>query len=809
MVRLRVLLVLGLSLTIGAGLLTLGAFAAEPATLAIKGGLIRTQSDAGDFIGNVVIRDGKIAAVGPNVPVPAGATVIDAAGCVITPGLIDAHGTLSLNPASARESGRDANLNILDAVDPFAEDWRDAARQGVTALYVQPAGSGNLGGSGAVLRVGPADSADDLALRSPAGIQLALGTAPRAETPAANPFSEFLRGRGIQAPTTPTTPTPPPAATTLTRFAQYEQVRGQFDAAKKYGESKPAKKEPNKELLLRAIKGEIPVRIEIHHEDDLRNALRLMTDFGLRAIFERVERAKPMPEELTTSRAGLVVGPMLGSKPPGEVRKLALDGRRFAIGTFSEEARGTAGLRMHAAAAVAAGYPRERVLRALTSDAADLLGLGDQLGRIAAGRTADLVVFAGDPLDPSAPVRLTLSQGRITHEDRSTEIAPAPSGKTPNLPEKLPPSYVLKTTRLLTSSGEFAPGELHIVDGRLSGPNGSPAPVIDVGDAPVTPGFVAAHLALSGETMPDADAAHLRATDGLAADDARLRSCRDAGFLTVVAAPAANNVLAGVTSVIRANEAAAPVDVGLKFVLTGASRSRDRYPVSLAGQFELIDGRLRGAPGYTDLHLPPAVRQSLLAQRDATLQTVRDRQLTACFEAQTRAEIRAALRLIAEHKLRGVLLSPRDVSGLTDEIRQAGVPVVVGPVRPQDTERNVQGLVSLGKAGSPLAFGGDGSEMRQTAAWLVNAGLPRANVRRALIGQPADVLGLPTGAGRLLPGDAADFVIWTGDPLDTTHRPVAVVVQGKRVASAGGDEKAAPEGARPGSAPARPRGRGR
>ena len=163
-----------------------------------------------------------------------------------------------------------------------------------------------------------------------------------------------------------------------------------------------------------------------------------------------------------------------------------------------------------------------------TSDAADLLGVGEKMGRIATGRTADLVVFAGDPLDPSAPVRLTLSQGKITHDNRNAEIAPTFQASTRKLLDKLPPSYVVKTTRLLTSSGEFAPGELHVANGRLNGPSGSSVPVIDVGYVPVTPGFVAAQLAVAGRRAGcrcGPPPCHRR----LAFDDARLRSAGTRG----------------------------------------------------------------------------------------------------------------------------------------------------------------------------------------------------------------------------------------------------------------------------------------
>src|SRR5262249_8201296 len=147
---------------------------------------------------------------------------------------------------------------------------------------------------------------------------------------------------------------------------------------------------------------------------------------------------------------------------------------------------------------------------------------------------------------------------------------PAPASHAANLPDKLPPAYLVKTQRLLTSSGEFARGMIHVVNGRLASPGAvDPGlPVFDLGDTPVTPGFVAGHLAFAADTAPDADASQHRAADGLALDDARIKACRDAGFLNVVVAPGSNNVLAGTSGLVRASDNEVP-DVALKFVLTG------------------------------------------------------------------------------------------------------------------------------------------------------------------------------------------------------------------------------------------------
>jgi imidazolonepropionase-like amidohydrolase len=756
-------------------------------SVAITNALIRTQSDQGDFVGTIVIRDGKVAALGRDIAPPQGAVIIDGTGCTVTPGLIDAHGTLGLNSAAAGEGGRDAALNILDAVDPFNDDWHAAARQGVTAVYVQPSGSGNLGGSGAVLRVCGAECADSMSLRSPASIQMALGIPPAARVGQGPQLPEGFGRRGppIQLPAAP--PAAAPSANSLTRYAQFEQVRAQWAAAKAYGEGKPNRREPAKELLLRAIKGEIPVRVEVYYEDDVQNAMKLATEFGLKLQFERTDRVGSLPAELSTVRSNLVLGPFASGRISPSLRALALDGRGIAIGTFGVDPRSTAGLRLQAASAVSTGVPRERVLHALTRGAAELLGIDDRAGRISVGRIADLAVFAGDPLDPSVSVRLTISQGTITHESPIVEKAIAATPVKFEVPAQLPSSYVVRTTRLLTSSGEFAAGELFIVSGRISSrpTNAESLPVIDVGNAPVSPGLVAAHVSSATEIGPDADAAHIRAVDSMFSEDSRMRSFRDAGFLRAVASPGSGNVLAGMTGLYRGEAA---VDVAQKFVLTAAARNSERYPISLSGQVQLIEDRLRMTPAETNLFVPEAVALVMFAQRDQAMQSVRERRVAALFEVQTRAEVRAALRLIGEHNLRGILAMPREVGDLASEIRQAGVGVVVGAIRPQDADRIVQGLVALGKSGVPIAFGAEPAEMRSTAAWLANAGVPRSVVRRALMSQPEEAFGLPAGSSRLQQGDSADFVVWSGDPLDTSSRVVAVVIQGQRVVLSGGDD---------------------
>src|SRR5262249_30268556 len=180
------------------------------------------------------------------------------------------------------DGASDGSLDVLDAVDPHGEDWREVVRQGVTAVYVQPGNSGILGGKGAVLRVGPAEAVVDLLIKPAAAMQAALGTmtAPAA-TPAALPTFGRRGGPPIIAPATPA-----PAASisnnSLTRYAQYEQLKRALEAAKQQG-SKP---DAAKVFLGKVLKGEIALRIEAHREDDVRNALHLADELKLRIVLD-------------------------------------------------------------------------------------------------------------------------------------------------------------------------------------------------------------------------------------------------------------------------------------------------------------------------------------------------------------------------------------------------------------------------------------------------------------------------------------------------------------------------------------------
>lgn len=835
--------------------------------LALVGGRILTQTDAGTVEGTVLIQGGTITAVGPNVVLPAAAERIDVTGATITPGLIDARSTLYLSGDAARESAADGGLNILDAVDPHGDDWQEVLHQGVTAVYVQPATTGLLGGRGAVLRVGSAGSVEELVIKADAAAQAALGIAATAAAPAPtiNLPGRFGGGQPVLQPQTPA----PTAAggNALTRYAQYEQLKRTLEAIKPYdaewkkyedaqkkktaSKSSPPKRDTTKHFLMRVLRGEIPLRLEAHREDDVRNALRLADELKIHLVLDGIENPGAASAEIVNRRVPLVLGPFLeleeapanrpepaaaaptgrrGRRQPQQARPTPAavtrtephaerakpqptEENRWALGTFSTQPRGSRLLRAQAAAAVAQGSDPDRVLRAVTRDAAEILGVADQLGSVAKGKRADLVVFAGDPLDPSVPVRLVVSGGKVVYRSE----VPVPSTQNSvlstkaGLPSRLPKNYVVKTQRLMGEDGTLKPGQLVVADGKIGDSTSlGDLPVIDVGNAVVTPGLVAGPSDLGqGVAIDDpgeADAGQVRAADVFDPQHKAVRRLLEGGFTASVFAPGSVNVVAGGCAGVRLGADQPQLgDAGVKFVLTTTARNASRasagaddpattfftgarnaprYPASLAGQVEMLEQVLGGSAPATDLYLPRSIKQQLQADRRKALAPVLERAQVAFFEAHTRAEVDAALYLINRFKLRAVLIGPDELKPALPEIRRLGIAVVARPAQAGDYENRAHELAAAAAAGVPVAFFGSAVEERLTAALAINAGMPREAAWRGLTTGAARTAGLPDAVGRLMMGDAADFVIWDNSPLDLRSRPLSVVVNGKVVSSA-------------------------
>jgi imidazolonepropionase-like amidohydrolase len=839
----------------------------QPAVIALTGGTVVTQDDAGTLEGaTVLIRDGKIEAVGTEISIPENATTFDVSGMTITPGLIDVRSTLWLTSRSASQASTTGSMIAADGIDPFSDDWIDVARQGVTSVYVQPAATSTLGGRGVVLRVAPGTRVEDLTIKADAGVQASLGLTSRnssdrykqytslkkifdgvikyqaewkkyktdlkkyhdalkkskdktSKTPKSTKPAENKPDSKKPASTSPATTRSrirrrlPPGVKIVVgpdgrpravRTTPTDSKKGEAakDKTAKADEKKDAtlkepkkpKKDKTKDALAKVLTKDVPLRLEIHRADDAINALKLAKEFKINVIFEGISQLGGAWDEVRKSMIPLVVGPIveLEGIPSYRSRRrrdwqndINIADNRIAIGSFTVNGRGSRFLRTNAAAAVAQGMDPDRVLQAITSNAAKTLGVADQTGMIKKGYRADIAVFAGNPLDPSIPVRMTIAGGQITHNDDSLAAGDS-SEITDNsaIPARLPDSYAIRSQRILMPNGRLRPGTIVVANGQVSSVGKSRSsndtPVYDVGESIVSPGLINGHFSVPSDDRGMPDSAHVLATDNFDPSARSLAELVRSGFTAVALAPGSSNVLSGQIGCVRigAADAVAPRSVGGKFVLASGSRSTNRFPATLSGQVRLLDGFFNHEPSESDLYVPTSIQKTMLANRRKHNEAITSGKQIAVIQAENDAEIRAALQLIERYKLKANLLNPIEFAPYIAELKRLKVGIIARPLRISDYDWYVDDLAKASNAGIRISFGsGTATQLRITAAMAVNAGMKRTAALRSLTSDAAAMCGLRK-SGRLRAKAPADLVIWSGSPLDLRAKPIRVIVDG-------------------------------
>ncbi len=559
-----------------------------------------------------------------------------------------------------------------------------------------------------------------------------------------------------------------------------------------------------KERLAKVLSGELPIHLEAHRGDDVNRALELAKEFSLTLVLEGLSNLGSGTQTVQQANLPIVLGPWLD----GEQSDYHAHDRtkqwgtafadyqgQLAIATFGRSARSSTDLRAHAAAAVAAGFSPLRVLQAITSVPANLAGEGSRLGKIQPGFDADLAVFAGEPLDLAAQVRMTIVAGKIVTESTTAAAlaAASPIVVWETLPSSLPSTYAVRSNNVLQGDGTWQPNLLHIADGKLIDilPYESiltDVTLFDAQDCYLTPGLVTAYAELAPTSWNDrqeiSDSGSVRAADVYDPLSPVVNELVAGGVLRAGHAPGSTRVLAGQMSEMRlgAENSVVQPELAELVVLSSASRNRERFPASLAGQIQMVSNTLSGTWDASPLYLP----KSALAVLEKAQQDRRDSMLAGkrktILLAQSDAELAAAIKLARQWKLSAALLAPSQLESIIPVLAAEKIGVLARSVRPSDYQWYVRDLVAASAAGISIGFTGtDPMLLRQTAADTVRAGMPPATALLSLTSAAADVVGMSQSAGRLLPGSDADFVIWNGSPLNLAARPLAIIVDGDLV----------------------------
>ncbi|MBU4330965.1 MAG: amidohydrolase family protein [Acidobacteria bacterium] len=368
--------------------------------------------------GMVIVRDGKILAVGRDLNVPDGAEIIDGGGGWLLPGMIEAHTTFAMSGGYDRPDTDEAtnpntaHLNILDGFNPFSKSVKYTARAGVTASMITPGSRNVIGGQTAVIKH-RGRTVEEMTIKSPAGVKFSLGEGPKetygskGQLPSTRMGSAYVVRKAL--------------LDAQHFLAQKITSEAKAAAAKSSSAAFPAKRDLNLEILSAVLEGKMTVFIECYRADDIMTALRLVDEFGLKAVLVGATEGYKLDDEIAMREVPVIVSPIgvgprrMETQEASYTNAASLDRAGVTVIVKADEALGVGHVRelpLLAAFAVKGGMERDKALRAITLTAAEVLGVAERIGSLEVGKDADLVLFDGDPLHYRTRVRRVFIDGK-------------------------------------------------------------------------------------------------------------------------------------------------------------------------------------------------------------------------------------------------------------------------------------------------------------------------------------------------------------------------------------------------------------
>ncbi|MGQ0589927.1 MAG: amidohydrolase family protein [Sphingosinicella sp.] len=432
-----------------AGIAALAAVPAAAQTIAITGGRV-VVGDGSPPIdgGTVVIRDGRIVAAGANVAVPAGATVVDARGKWVTPGIVAGFSRIGLievdavdpsNDAQANSSPFSAAIDVVPAVNPQASSIAINRAAGVTRAVVSPATARSIfAGQGAIIDLGGdmqpitrprafqyielgEDGANDAggsraaahvllrnALREARDLRLPVGSGGRSRSPSTAPPEDLPENPYI-----------------LPDARRSEDVLlTRFDAA----------------ALVPVLQGRQLLLVHVERASDILQALALKREFpNLRLVLVGATEGWRVADAIAAARVPVIANALVDLPASFEqlgatqsnIGRMRAAGVQVAIGMINDdEARQTRVLPQYAGNLVAigrvpghSGLSWDEAFAAISSAPAEVIGLGSEIGSLRPGRRGDVVIWDGDPLELATGVEAVWIDGvRQSLENRQTRL---------------------------------------------------------------------------------------------------------------------------------------------------------------------------------------------------------------------------------------------------------------------------------------------------------------------------------------------------------------------------------------------------
>jgi imidazolonepropionase-like amidohydrolase len=399
---------------------------AKPAAFAIKGGKVYTLAAAPIENGIVVIRDGKIVAVGANIAIPADAQIIDATGLEVYPGMFDAVTQIGLAEISQVSATMDVvelgdynpELVAATAVNPASAYIPVTRANGITEVIAAPGTAGFDSQSGGLI-TGQA-SAFNLGGWTMDDMQLNRSVAMVINWPSIQTrtfdFATFsVKEKAYADAKKDYDKSVNDLSDWLDRARHYAQ-------AEEKGSPALYERDLKLESLVPVVEGKLPVLVIADDQRDIRNAVEFCTKQNLKMILGGGAEAWRVKDLLKAKKIPVILGPTERipdkedtpyDKPMTQPSELLAAGIPFAFSSFGTSF--SRRLPQYAGASVAYGLPHDEALKAVMLNAAQIFGLSDQLGTLEAGKLANIIVTSGDPLELQTQVKFLFIKGELTN----------------------------------------------------------------------------------------------------------------------------------------------------------------------------------------------------------------------------------------------------------------------------------------------------------------------------------------------------------------------------------------------------------
>lgn len=373
-------------------------------TFALTNAKIVTITNGTIENGTLLIQDGKITGVGTSVELPTGATTIDCSGHSIYPGMIDSGTQLGMAEVNSVSLTVDHNevgnikphMQALTAINPNNVAIPVTRVNGVTTVLSVPTGGVMPGTAALINLVGYTPN------QMYAGFKAVVVNFPSAgKSSRWDRRSEEDRKKQQEK-----------NLKQLNDIFEQATLYARIDSAAQFNKSLRPEYNPQMEAMLPVMRGKIPVMIEVNQDKSIEAAIKWVEKKKIKAIFTGVAEGWRVADKIAKANIPVVTGPVQGmptrpsdryDRPYANAGAMHKAGVKVALRTNDSE--NVRNLPFHAGFAAAYGMGKEAALKAITINPAEIFGIADQLGSLEVGKSANILVTDGDPLETKTQIK--------------------------------------------------------------------------------------------------------------------------------------------------------------------------------------------------------------------------------------------------------------------------------------------------------------------------------------------------------------------------------------------------------------------